>query len=77
MPVNSAERPMKMGLSSMIRERWIAVSRCAGSGNCASVGTSDGASTQRTAENPISERTIAFMTLDATRQASSSRSFAR
>lgn len=68
---------MKIGLSSMMRERWIAVSRCAGSGNCARTGMIHGARTQRSAENAISAMTMAFRTLDATRQASSSRSLAR
>ena len=77
MPVNSADSPMKIGLSSMMRESLTVVSICAGSGNGASTGTIHGASTHMIAESPMSEMTIAFMTLDATRQASSSRSFAR
>ena len=55
---------MKIGLSSMMRERWIAVSRCAGSGNCARTGMIHGARTQRSAENAISAMKIAFRTLE-------------
>ena len=68
---------MKIGLSSMIRDRWMVVCTCSGSLNGASTGTIHGARNHMIAERATSEMTIAFITLDATRHASSSRSFAR
>ena len=68
---------MKIGLSSMIRESFTAVSICAGSGNGASTGTIHGARNHITAESAMRRITMAFRTLEATRHASSSRSFAR
>jgi len=53
------------------------VSTWCGSENGASTGTIHGASAHMTADRPTSRITIAFMTLEATRHASSSRSFAK
>src|SRR5258705_326967 len=58
---------MKIGLSSMIRVRWMVSSSWAGSSlkpGATIVGTRNGATTQRTAETPMSERISTFMTLD-------------
>ena len=73
----SDERPMKIGESSMIRVSSMASASCAGSPNRARYGMKIGAASQRSAEAPTSSRSIALMTLEATRQPSCSRSFAR
>ena len=80
MPVVSADRPMKIGERSIRRVRST-VSASSG-GLCAKpgamiVGTRMGAASHITADAPIKSRSSALRTLDATRQASSSRSLAR
>ena len=69
-----------MGLRSMTRVSSIARSSCAGSFSkpgATNVGTSHGAASHMTAESATSDKMRTFITLDATCQASFSRSFAR
>ena len=79
-PVTRAERPMKIGLRSITRVSSTVSASCAGSlskPGATNVGTSHGAASHMTAESPTSERMRTFITLDATCQASFSRSLAR
>ena len=75
--MNSELSPMKMGLRSMTRVSSVVSSSWRASYSGTMSGTRNGAATHMTAESPMSARSIAFITLDATRQASCSRSFAR
>ena len=71
---------MKIGDSSMSRVRSIVSASCAGRSTnpgATTVGTSHGAATHITAEKPTRRSRTAFITLDATCHASSSRSRAR